>query len=249
MNIELTQDMNMVGACINVANDPTYTPVWQNQPPLDFTADLADVSAAYEDVQAKDALADAAAGGAADAKAAAETALENTAFKLARALCNHFTKTGDLVNLAKADYTKTDIKRLRNQNLLDECTALRDLGNATVNEPGAAGRGVTPDRVTALTTALGAFKLVMNLPRGQIVNRATLKREVETDVAALVAKVGAMDDLVVQFDETDLGKRFVDAWKHARTLVLIGGSHPAAPAPAPTPAPAPAPTTPTGGAH
>ena len=48
---------------------------------------------------------------------------------------------------------------------------------------------------------------------------------VETDVAALLEKVSDMDDLVVQFDGTDAGRRFVEAWKRARIIVDTGGGH------------------------
>jgi len=239
MNIELTRDIKMVGACIGVANDKNYLNVWQNQPPLDFGTDLTKLGVDYEAVLLKDALADGATGGAGDAKSLAETLLEDAAYKLARALANHFTKTGDLDNLGKVDFTRTEIVRLRNQNLLDQSTAIRDLGTATVTEPSADGRGVTAARVAKLTAAIGAFKNVMNLPRGQVVNRSTLKKEVETDVAALVTDVSNMDDLVLQFDGTDDGKRFNEAWKHARMIVNIGGSHSSGPVPTPATTPKP----------
>jgi hypothetical protein len=243
MNLELTGQIKMVGACITVANDNNNLPVWKGQPPLDFETDITQLGVDYEAAMQKDALADGAAGGAGDAKSLAETILENAAFILARALANHFKKTGDLDNLGKVNFTKTDIKKLRNQDLLDQSTALRDLATATQTEPDAAGRGVTATRIAALTAAIDGFKAVMNLPRGQVVNRSTLKKEVETDVAALVSDVNDMDDLVVQFDGTDPGKRFIQAWKQARMIVDSGG-HSTAPAPAPatgtttTPAPA-----------
>ena len=142
---------------------------------------------------------------------AAETALENAAFILARALANHFKKNGDLDNLGKVDLTKTDIVRLRKQVLLDKATAIRDLGNAAVSDPNAAGRGVTAARIATLTAAIAAFGKVMNTPRGQIVNKSALLREVETDVAALVQLATDMDDLALQFDGTDAGKRFIEA--------------------------------------
>jgi hypothetical protein len=240
MNLELTGQIKMVGACITVANDNNNQPVWKGQPPLDFETDITALGAGYEAVLQKDALADGATGGAGDAKSQAETVLENTAFILARALANHFKKTGDLDHLGKVNFTKTDIVRLRNQDLLDQSTAIRDLGAATVAEPDAAGRGVTPARVAALTAAIGGFKAVMNNPRGQVVNRSTLKKEVATDVAALVSAVTDMDDLVMQFDGTDAGKRFIEAWKRARNIVISGGGHNAAPAPTP---PSPTATT------
>ena len=63
----------------------------------------------------------------------------------------------------------------------------------------------------------------MSTPRGQIVNRSALLKEAETDVAALMEKVSDMDDLIVKFDGSDSGKRFVEAWKRARIIVDSGG--------------------------
>ena len=165
----------------------------------------------------------------------AETALENAAFILARALANHFKKKGDLDNLGKVDATKTDIVRLRKQVLLDKATAILNLASAAVSDPAAAGRGVTAARVTTLTNAINAFTGVINLPRGQIVNRSTLLKEVDTDTADLLEQVADMDDLVLQFDGTDAGKRFIEAWKRARIIVDTGGGHSGTPPTPPTP--------------
>ena len=98
--------------------------------------------------------------------------------------------------------------------------------------------GVTAARVAALTAAITAFSNVMSTPRGQIVNRSALLKEVETDVAALLEKASDLDDLVVQFDGGDAGNRFKEAWKRARIIVDSGGGH-SAPAAAPAPAPNP----------
>jgi len=114
-------------------------------------------------------------------------------------------------------------------------TAIRDLATAAINEPGAADRGVTAARVATLTAAITGFSKVMITPRGQIVNRSALLKEVETDTAALMESVSSMDDLALQFDGTDAGKRFVEAWKRARIIVDTGGGHTP---PTPTPPPA-----------
>ncbi len=67
-------------------------------------------------------------------------------------------------------------------------------------------------------------------PRGQIVNRSTLLKEVETDIADLMEQVSGLDDLVLQFDGSDAGKRFIEAWKRRRTaririIILIYAQH------------------------
>jgi hypothetical protein len=240
MNLRIQNQLNMVGACISVAQSSDYKPVWTGKPPADFGTDMAKLQTDYGAVTAKAAQADAATGGGGDEKSAAETVLEDAAFVLARALANHVKKTGDLDRLGKVDVTKSEIMRLRTQELVNKTTAIRDLGTAAVSEAGAAGRGVTADRVAALTAAITSFSNVMSTPRGQIVNRSALLKEVETDIAALVEFVNDMDDMALQFDGTEAGRRFVEAWKRARIIVDTGGGHggtetpPAAP-PAPHP--------------
>ena len=238
MNLRLSNQLNMVGACLNVANTTENKAVWTGNPPADFTTDIASLQTDYAAVTQKAAQADSATGGAGDAKAQAESALEDAAHILARALTNHFKKTNNLNNLGKVDLSKSQIVQLRNQDLLDKTTAIRDLATTAQAEPGAAGRGVTAARIATLAAAITAFGNVMNNPRGQIVNRSTLLKEVDTDTADLLQQVADLDDLVLQFDGTDAGKRFIEAWKRARIIVDSGGGHSTAPTPTPTPAPA-----------
>ncbi len=113
MNSRLQVQLNMVGACITVAQSADYKPVWNGKPPADFGTDIAQLATDYGAVTAKAAQAEGATGGAADAKAVAETALEDAAFVLARALAIHFKKTGDLDRHGKVDVTKGG----RNNNL------------------------------------------------------------------------------------------------------------------------------------
>jgi hypothetical protein len=181
----------MVGACITVASIADYKPVWTGNPPADFAADMAGLQTDYGNVTVSAAQADAATGGGGDASAAAETTLENVTFVLARALANHYKKNGDLDNLGKVDVTKTEIIRLRKQDLVDRATAIKNLANAAVTDPAAAGRGVTAARIATITAAITAFSNVMNTPRGQVVNKSALLREVETAIAGLVEDVTA----------------------------------------------------------
>lgn len=238
MNSRLQNQLNMVGACLTVSQSSDYKPVWNGQPPLDFGTDLGVIGTDYGAVTAKAAQADAATGGGGDAKAAAETVLEDAAFLLTRALANHFKKSGDLDRYGKVDFAKSQIKKLRTQDLVTQSTAIRDLGTAAVSEPEADKRGVTAARISALTAAIDAYKTVMNLPRGQIVNQSALLKEVETDTADLLEKVGDADDLVVQFEATDAGKRFIEAWKRARIIVDSGGGHGSTPVTPPAAKPA-----------
>ncbi|HEY0551291.1 MAG TPA: hypothetical protein VGF13_16925 [Verrucomicrobiae bacterium] len=237
MNLRTSNQLNMAGTCITVANSPDHKVVWDGNGPLDFGTGMAQLQTDYGNVTAKAARAEAASGGAGDAKSTAETALEQAAFVLARALAVHFKKSGDLVRHGSVDVSKTDIVMLRNQDLVNKTTAIRDLGIAAMAEPGAAGRGVTGARVTTLTAAITSFSNVMNSPRGQIVNRGTLLKEVDTDTAALMDSLTDLDDLALQFDGTEAGQRFIEAWKRARIIVDSGTGHGGPPAAAAPPAP------------
>lgn len=225
MNLRNQNQLSMVGACLTLAHSSDYKPVWTGKDPADFATDLGQLATQYAAVMAKAAQVDAATGGAADAKALAEGALEDSAYVLARALANHFQKNGDLDRRGKVDLSRSDIVRLRTQDLLNQATAIRDLGLVAQSEPGAPGRGVTAARVTTLTAAIQVFSQVMNSPRGQIVNRSTLLKEVETDIAVLMALLGDLDDLVLQFDGQADGRRLIEAWKRARTIVDTGSGH------------------------
>ena len=231
----------MVGSCITTAQSPEYKATWDGQDPADFGDDLVLLTGKFGSIAAKHAAALAATGGAADAKAAAEAPLENIAYTIARALAVHFKKSGDLDRRGKIDFSKSEIVKLRNRELVDQATAIRDLATAAASEAGAAGRGVTAARVAILTAAITAFDELLNHPRGQIVNRSTLLKEVETDTAALLDDLRGLDDLVLQFEGNEAGDRFIQAWKKARVIVDAGhgaGAEKSPPVPAPVP-PAP----------
>ena len=83
----------------------------------------------------------------------------------------------------------------------------------------------------------------MSTPRGQIVNRSALLKEVETDVAALLETVTDLDDLGPQFDGSEAGQRFIEARKRARLIVDAGGGQGSGGSPTTPPTP-PAPTPP-----
>ncbi len=215
----------MVGTCISTAASTEYKPAWYGQPPAAFGTDLATLTTDYGKISAAHSLAMAATGGAGDEKALAEAALEASAHGLARACANHFRKSGDADRRGKVDFTKTDIARLRDRELIDQSTAIRDIAQAATTEPGAADRGVTPARIAALTAAIASFEGLLTKPRSQIVNRSALLKEIATDTAALLEDLRDLDDLVLQFTATPAGQRFARAWKNARTIVDAGGGH------------------------
>ncbi len=242
MKLRLENQLRMVGACLDVAYRSEYQPTWNGKPPLDFGVEMLQLKNAYLAVTAKAVQADAATGSVAEAKALAESSLEDATFVLTRALALHFRRTGDLSRHGTVDMTRTEIGDLRAQELVNRASAIRDFGSAASGEPGAEGRGVTPARVLELTAAIDRFSGLMNAPRSQIVNRGTILKDLESDLAALLNKVADLDDFVVQFEVAEGGWAFVEAWRRARIIVDTAATHRNAdsqPAPAPAPGPVP----------
>ena len=77
---------------------------------------------------------------------------------------------------------------------------------------------------------------MVNAPRGKIVNRTALLRELETQVAVLVDDAEDLDDLVAQFDGSEAGRLFGVAWNQSR-INLDAGHGPTPPTPPPPPTP------------
>jgi hypothetical protein len=63
MNSRMQNQLNMVGACINVANSTDYKPVWTGNPPADFGTNMAQLQTNYGSVTVLAAQADAATAG------------------------------------------------------------------------------------------------------------------------------------------------------------------------------------------
>ena len=93
--------------------------------------------------------------------------------------------------------------------------------------------------MATLTSALQQYQEQLNAPRRQVVDRGAVLRELTTHVAGMMEKIAALDDLVIQFDGTPEGLRFIEAWKRARVIVDAGHGPGEEETPTP-PAPAPA---------
>ncbi len=234
MNDPLQNQLNMVGACLTFANDEDNLAVWQNQPPLDLTPDMATLGTLHAAAGETASQLAGATTGVAEGKDAAETVLEDRSYLLARAVFNHCRKTGDAETCGRVNLTKSAIQRLRDQDLLATSRDIRDTAQAKVAEPGAAGRGITAAAITALTGGIDAYALLVNAPRTRIASRTTLNRELTTRVAACMDQIRNVDDLVLQLTGPGAAA-FIAGWQQNR-IIVDAGSGPGEP---PTPPPAP----------
>ena len=140
MDDRINNRLTMVNAAIAVAETPANRLVWDGQPPAEFGTALNALKTGYAAATALAAQAGSATTGAAASKDVAETALENAAFVLARALAFHLKKTGDLTRRAKVNFPLSGFQKLRDQELVARCTEVRNIAQSVTAEPGATDR-------------------------------------------------------------------------------------------------------------
>ena len=76
--------------------------------------------------------------------------------------------------------------------------------------------------VDAVDTLWERYGLAVGAPAGVRARRKALTAELPARVRAAEGNFAALDDLVLGFRGTDLGKRFVEAWFNARRTVDLG---------------------------
>ncbi len=83
-------------------------------------------------------------------------------------------------------------------------------------------------------TGITTYETLLNSPRSAIVDRSMHLRDLTTRIAGLMEEIRDLDDLVIQFDGTEAGRRFISAWKQSRNIIDAGHG-PADPPTPPTP--------------
>ncbi len=222
MNDRNVNRLNMVNACLRLAESPEHRPVWDGKDPVAFTADFAALKAAAAETDVLAAQLGSIAAGAADAKAVAETALEDAAFLVATALRSFYKKTADSEGLRKVNFAKSYLQRLRDAQLVADARAIHAAAQSLATNSEAQARGVTASSIATLGAAIDVFDGLLSKPRTNLVNRNTLVRELATRVADHLEAIADLDDLVLQFGATPAGQRFAEAWQGARVIVDAG---------------------------
>jgi hypothetical protein len=244
MKDTLSNKLTSFNATLAVADKPEYTAIWTNQQPLAFTAGVALARADVTGLSSSGAEQSADITGSAAALKALRTQFETALHPLARAVFRCLTKQGNTEDAAKADITPSDLHNARATALAGIGETILDLADPLTQAP-APGQpapgtdyGVTTASVDPVDNLWQRYSTAVGAPAGARAKRKALTGALPGKFAATEEKFAELDDLVLQFNTTDLGKQFIDAWFNARQVVALGRR-------AAKPAPAPAPATPT----
>lgn len=243
MRDEFTNRLGMFDTTLANLNKPANKAVWFQQPPVVFTAKVADATAAVEALRDFCRKQETAITGAAQDKLREEKEAVEVAHTLGRALVTWFRDQADETNAAKVDLSESGWRRLRDQILVDTGRLVRELAQGVVAGPKAAEAdtyGINAAAVASLNKEVEEYAAVVSAPQTGIADRKRLTEQMRERFNAVEVKFGALDDMILQFGSTEAGRALVASHKAARIVRDLG----AGPSPTPPPTPPPAPPTP-----
>jgi hypothetical protein len=151
----------------------------------------------------------------------ARTALEDQAFSLSSAVCGYASVTGKGDLYKRCHYTKSDLLRFRDAELLGVCTNLAADCNAELAN--LAPYGVTAAILTTFNTALTAFGAIMKNPVSAIAKRKGATEKIEDFIVEIADILNTrMDNLIVGLTATQ--PAFVETYNNLRTINATGSN-------------------------
>ncbi len=211
-----------------VLDTPIYLPLWKDQTPLLFTEDVALARTAVAALGTAGAEQSAPTTGTAEALRLLRQTFEEKLHILARATFRFLKKAGRTEDAAKVDLTPTKLHDARGVILAGLGETVLDLAEPLTIPP-AAGQPA-PGEHFGINAALFAqvddlwerYSTAVGAPIGARSRRKGQTSALPGKFAAVEEQFSGLDDLVIQFGITDLGKEFIAAWFNARQVTALG---------------------------
>lgn len=212
MNSEKTSKWKMAQASLETVNK--HSALWQGIP-----AYASAVTALDETVTAitEAARTQTARSGNAAAKGSAFLTMTNAAFTVCSALRALASATEDRKLSAEVDFSRTDLSRGRETDVVNRCQTILNLGNENA-EVLAAKYNVSANDLKAVKTAITAFTELQPKPRQSRATATAATRELETLFATLDELLNnQIDPLTEKFRESEAA--FYNEFQTARSIV------------------------------
>ena len=158
-----------------------------------------------------------------------------SAFRACSGLKSLASATEDRQLFAQADFSRTDLARGREQDIINRCQSLLALGNANADAL-AAKYNVSANDLKALKKAIEDFTAAQPKPRQGISSSASATVELVDLFAQLDGVLNnQLDPLIETFQTTHAA--LYNEYQTARAIVDIAAGHAVKPTPVPQPVP------------
>lgn len=226
MRDEFVHKLTMYGRVKAFLQNPLNRPVWFDKKPKAFTTLAAQFETAATSVGAFGDSQSQTLTGVTDQQNAAETALENTAAPLGRALRLLFLAQNNLAAAAPWDLTLTDWRKLQEQVLLDRARALHAalLPHTTGTPPAGADYGMDAEAAELLADKIDEYAGVIDAPGAAVSAKKAKTGSLRARFQVPDGFLAGMDDLAPQFGRNadgtvnEAGQLFVDGYFNARRI-------------------------------
>ncbi len=240
MNNKINNQIISYRARIANLDLPAHLAIWMGQPPVVFTAKVAQARRATEALAADSSRQSAATTGTTADKLREEKELEDAAAAFAAALVTYAVDHGDLTLAHKYDGGLHSWRRLRDENLLqraqlllsDAAALLAADGGAAA--PAAAEYNITPATLAALQKETADYAAWIIAPRETIAGRSVLTASLPQQSRAISQLFDQLEALLPQFANTPGGPAFAQSF--LASSLVINRSHRYDPEPATPPA-------------
>lgn len=125
-------------------------------------------------------------------------------------------KSGNNTMKQAANYSETDLRRLKDTELAPACQAIHDLAEA--NKAELKDYGVTAAKLTALQAKITAYAAAVPKPRSAIAGRKTTKEQIKQLFKTADAILAEQMDRLIDDFATD-NPEFVAGYRNARMIV------------------------------
>ncbi len=236
MQTGIQNQLNMVAAVLAVLDTAASRAVWENLPPVVFTAKAAELRGANEAALLLAQRQTRPTTGAAEDNSGSETVLEERIIEESGLLASYYTDRGDAAGLAAVSASRSAVRGLPNQELLSLGNNIADLAEPLSQGAPAPGEdyGITAGSVARLREAAASFAAHLGQPAGVRAARKQLTHDLRLAVNGLLKLLDNMDNFLPRFRARPGGEAFLGAWNNARQVVDLGHrfEKPEAPVPA-----------------
>lgn len=228
MDDRIANQLASYRARLTSLDKPEHKAIWENQPPLIFTAKVGEARTLTVELADLAAKQSAPITGTTADKKREEQELEDEAHKLGRALVGYAKDQNDETLAAKYDIPVSSWRRLRDEALLQKARQLQEDANtvATGDDAATADQyGVNPAAVAALKSEADDYEAYIVAPQEAIADRSALTASLPVKSRVVRAKFDELEDFLPQFAGTPEGDAFVAAYL-ASTQIIDRGHGP-----------------------
>lgn len=214
---------------IELLDNPTHKPAWENTTPVVFTTKSLKLRTKVAALTMTIAKQEADLKGRAEQKDREETELETIAHSTGQALAGYLEDKNREAEAAEIDLSISGWRRLRDTALLAKATLLKDRLRIILDNEDPVELdtyGLAEGDHAALTKELDDYASVIASPSGGIATRKALTVALRPAFREVSEILRSMDRLVLRFRTSPEGRAFAENWVTARVVRDLGANNP-----------------------